>query len=226
MANDSYKSFVSLIQEIDAEEREQRDRGTLFELLVSTYLRNEPAYKRLFDSVWMLADVPEEYQIPKKDTGVDLVAKKKDSDDLVAIQCKYYDKNTKIRKEHIDSFLNEVGKNYYTEGLIVTTAKEWTENASEAIQGRNKRITRISLPQLQESRVDWSQFSFQTPDKIVMKDRKQPRPHQDKAINEVIEKFDDADRGKLIMAPGTGKTFTSLAIAEKMAKKSKIGRAR
>src|SRR5699024_8489678 len=128
MVTDSYKNFVSLIQEIDEEEREQRNRGTLFELLVVTYLKNEPAYIRLFENVWMLANVPEEYQVPKKDTGVDLVAKKRGSDELVAIQCKYYDKSIKIRKEHIDSFLNEVGKSYYAEGLIITTAKEWTDN--------------------------------------------------------------------------------------------------
>src|SRR5699024_8865566 len=39
-------------------------------------------------------------------------------------------------------------------------------------------------------------------------------------IEAVIDGFQTADRGKLIMAPGTGKTFTSMAIAEKMAKKS------
>jgi len=221
MEKTSYKSFLELIQEIDAEKREQRDRGTLFELLVATYLRNEPAYVRLFDSVWMLADVPGEYHIPKKDTGVDLVAKKRGSDDLVAVQCKYYDKDTKIRKEHIDSFLNEVGKSYYAEGLIITTAKEWTDNANETIKNRNKNIMRISLHQLQESRVDWSQYSFQQPEKVILREKKHPLPHQSPAISSVVDGFNNSDRGKLIMAPGTGKTFTSLAITEEMAKKKK-----
>src|SRR5699024_11043850 len=133
---------------------------------------------------------------------------------------KYYSKDTKIRKEHIDSFLNEVGKSYYSKGLIVTTTDQWTENAEDALNNRNKDIMRISLSQLKESRIDWSEFSFTESEEITLKDKKIPRPHQIPAIEAVIKKFKDADRGKLIMAPGTGKTFTSKAIAEEMARNS------
>lgn len=217
MGENSFKSFVSLIKEIDNEEREQRDRGTLFEKLTITYLENEPIYERLFDKVWMLQDVPDEYDIPKKDTGVDVVARKKDTGELVAVQCKYYSKSKTIRKEQIDSFLNEVGKSYYSEGLIITTTDKWSENADDALNDRDKPIMRISLSDLQESRIDWSQYSFSQPKEVVLQERKSPRPHQKPAINAVIEGFHSADRGKLIMAPGTGKTYTSLAIAEKMA---------
>src|SRR5690625_1573720 len=153
-------------------------------------------YQRLFDEIWMLSEVPNEYSIPKTDTGVDLVAKKRKSGDLVAIQCKYYSKDTKIRKEHIDSFLNEVGKSYYSEGLIVTTTDQWTKNADEALSNRDKTIMRISLSQLKESRIDWSEFSFTKPDEITLQDKKVPRPHQIPAIEAVIEGFKSADRGK------------------------------
>src|SRR5699024_2543507 len=155
MNKSSIKRFVSLVKEIDAEYRVNRDRGTLFELLTKSYLENEPVYQRLFDTVWMLNEVPAEYSIPKNDTGVDLVAKKAKTGELVAIQCKYYSKDTKIRKEHIDSFLNEVGKSYYDEGLIITTTDQWSKNADEALMNRNKTIMRISLSQLKESRIDW-----------------------------------------------------------------------
>src|SRR5690625_3781673 len=213
------KSFVSLVQEIDAEYRTQRDRGTLFELLVVTYLQNEPMYKRLFDAVWTLSEVPEKYNIPRVDTGVDLVARKRDAEELVAIQCKYYSKDTTIRKTHIDSFLNEVGKSYYSEGLVVTTTDKWTENADQALTNRDKSIMRISLTDLQDSQVDWSDYSFNKPHQVVLTDKKTPRTHQIPAIEAVRKGFEQNDRGKLIMAPGTGKTFTSMAIAEEMAKK-------
>ncbi len=72
----SNKSFISLIEDIDKADREQRDRGTLFEILSITYLKNEPMYHKLFEEVWMLKDVPEKYNIPKVDNGVDLVAKR------------------------------------------------------------------------------------------------------------------------------------------------------
>ena len=56
-------SFLDLMKQIDQEERAQRDRGTLFELLTKAYLENEPVYRQLFDSVWLLNDVPEKYGI-------------------------------------------------------------------------------------------------------------------------------------------------------------------
>lgn len=214
------KSFVSLVKEIDVEYRTQRDRGTLFELLIKTYLENEPIYQRLFENVWMLSEVPSEYNIPKIDTGVDLVAKRAKTGELVAIQCKYYSKDTTIRKAHIDSFLNEVGKSYYDGGMIVTTTDQWSKHAEDALTDRNKDIMRVSLSQLKESRIDWSEYSFNKPEDVVLKDKKVARSHQVPAIESVIEGFENADRGKLIMAPGTGKTFTSMAIAEEMAKKS------
>ncbi|MFL0364946.1 DEAD/DEAH box helicase [Pseudobacillus sp. 179-B 2D1 NHS] len=217
MESKNYKSFVTLINEIDTKQHTQRDRGTLFELLIIAYLENEPMYTRVFEKIWKLSDVPAEYNIPKKDTGVDLVAKKRETGELVAIQCKYYSQDTVIRKAHIDSFLNEVGKSYYSEGIIVTTTDKWSANADDALKFRDKIIMRISLADLQESQIDWSAYSFNNPKQVRLQGKKTPRSHQVPAIDAVLEGFKNADRGKLIMAPGTGKTYTSMAIAEKMA---------
>lgn len=219
MEEKNYKSFISLIDEIDSVKRTQRDRGTMFELLTIAYLQNEPTYKRLFGNVWKISEVPEEYGIPKKDTGVDLVAKERQTGELVAIQCKFYGKDKKIRKEDIDSYLNEVGKTYYSKGLIVSSTDEWTQNADEALKNRNKDIQRIGLSNFYDSQIDWSEFSFSKPKEVKVFAKKTPRPHQVEAIKSVVEGFETADRGKLIMAPGTGKTYTSLAIAEELAAK-------
>lgn len=210
-------SFDSIIQSLETENMTQRDRGTLFEAVVTGYFKNEPMYSRLFDEVWMLKDVPEKYGIPKKDTGVDLVARNRDTGDLVAIQCKYYSKDTTIQKSHIDSFLNEVGKSYYGEGIIISSTDKWSDNANDALLNRDKNIARIGLSQLRDSEIDWSMFSVERPKEIQLKSAKKPRHHQIPAIEAVVEGFKTVDRGKLIMAPGTGKTYTSMVIAEKMA---------
>lgn len=213
-------SFDKIIHDLEREDMVQRDRGTLFELLVTAYLKNEPMYARLFDEVWMLGEVPEQYGIPKKDTGVDLVARNRETGELIAIQCKYYSKDTTIQKSHIDSFLNEVGKSYYAEGIIVTSTDKWSGNANDALLNRDKHIARIGLSQLRDSEIDWSQFSAEKPKAIELKSAKQPRSHQIPAIEAVVQGFETVDRGKLIMAPGTGKTYTSMVIAEKMAEKT------
>ena len=98
------KSFVALMKEIDVEERVQRDRGTLFELLTKIYLTNEPMYTHRYDAVWMLSEVPKKYHIARKDTGVDLVARIRNTGKLVAIQCKYYPKDKKIEKKILIHF--------------------------------------------------------------------------------------------------------------------------
>ena len=218
---ESSKSFISLVREIDEAYKtdKQRDRGTRFELLARAYFEAEPMYQRLFDNVWMLHEVPEEYQVPKKDLGVDLVARERDTGKLVAIQAKYYSEDTKIQKKHIDSFLNEVGKKFYDKGIIITTTDTWGSNAEAALLERDKEITRISLNQLKDSKVDWSGFTFASPKAVELQPKKTPRKHQLPAIEAVVQGFEKANRGKLIMAPGTGKTYTSMAIAEEMAQK-------
>lgn len=215
----SAQSFISLVKKMDADYVTQRDRGTMFELMSRTYFKNEPMYNRLFDAVWTLNEVPTEYGIPKSDTGVDLVARERDTGSLVAIQCKYYSEDKTIQKSDIDSFFNEVGKKFYSKGIIITTTDKWGKNAEDALVGRDKEITRISLTQLKDSQIDWSEFSFDKPEYVKVQQKKTPRDHQVPAIEAVVKGFETVNRGKLIMAPGTGKTYTSMAIAEEMAKK-------
>lgn len=211
--------FDDIILSLESESMVQRDRGTLFELLIRAYFKNEPMYVQRFDAVWMLNDIPEEYGIPKKDIGVDLVARERLTGDLVAIQCKYYSKEESIHKSEIDSFLNEVGKSYYSSGILISTTDKWSSNAEIAIHNRDKDIARIGLSQLRNSEIDWEKFTPEKTADITLKPPKTPRSHQVPAIEAVVTGFETADRGKLIMAPGTGKTYTSMVIAEEMAEK-------
>ena len=70
---------------------------------------------------------------------------------------------------------------------------------------------------MEQSPIDWSAFDPEAPDKVSYLPQKELRDDQLKAVNAVIDGFKEHDRGKLIMACGTGKTFTSLRIAERIA---------
>lgn len=209
-------SFEHLVNQINELAETQRDRGTYFEYLVRAYLQHEPTYQNEFKHVWMLADVPNDYRIPKSDIGVDLVAEKH-TGELVAIQAKFY--NHAIQKANIDSFLGELGKDYYDSGIIVASTDKWGKNAEQALADRSD-VVRIGLSDLRNSRIDWEQFSFERPEEVTVKAKKQPRYYQKEVISKALEYFKDHDRGQLIMAPGTGKTFTSLKVAEAMAKEA------
>ncbi|MGQ7392849.1 DEAD/DEAH box helicase [Streptococcus suis] len=209
-------SFDYLVAQINTASETQRDRGTYFEYLARAYFQNEPTYKNEFKNVWMLSDVPVEFGIPKADIGVDLVAEKH-TGELVAIQAKFY--NHAIQKKDIDSFLGELGKDYYESGIIVASTDKWGANAEKALADRSD-VVRIGLSELRNSRIDWSKFSFDRPEVVTVKAKKQPRYYQNNVITSALEYFKEHDRGQLIMAPGTGKTFTSLKVAEAMAKEA------
>lgn len=212
-------TFDELIQLAREQSKEiQRDKGTLFEKIAQIYFKNEPTYKNLFSDVWLLNEVPEEYAIPKKDTGVDLVARNEATGDLTAIQAKFYD--NKIYKRHIDSFLAELGKSYYSDGIIVYSLDSLSSNADEAINQLSKPVAQIGLSDLRNSRIDWESFIPSRPNEVKVKNVKKTRPYQNEAIDLTIDYFKENDRGQLIMAPGTGKTFTSLKLVEKMAKQT------
>lgn len=209
-------SFDSLIAHINNIAETQRDRGTYFEYLARAYFQNEPTYQNEFKNVWMLADVPDEFGIPKADIGVDLVAEKH-TGELVAIQAKFY--NHTIQKSNIDSFLGELGKDHYESGIIVASTDKWGTNAEKALADRSD-VIRIGLSDLRNSRIDWTKFSFERPEEVSVKAKKVPRYYQREVISSALEYFKENDRGQLIMAPGTGKTFTSLKVAEAMAKEA------
>lgn len=210
-------TFDTLVRQINESADTQRDRGTYFEYLVRAYLQHEPTYKNEFRNVWMLSDVPAEYGIPKTDLGVDLVAETI-TGSLVAIQAKFYTQG--IQKSDIDSFLGELGKNYYESGIIVASTDKWGRNAEQALADRHD-VVRIGLSDLRNSQIDWTQFSFERPEQVSVKAKKSPRYYQREVIKAALEYFKNHDRGQLIMAPGTGKTFTSLKIAEVMASEAK-----
>lgn len=205
-------TFNELITQINNHIDDQRDRGTAFEKMVLAYLKNEPTYHNKFSDVWMLKDVPNQYGIPKKDTGVDLVARDRITGELTAIQAKFY--RGKVSKDAINSFVAEFSKNYYAAGIIVSTTDEWNKNAEHALEELSKPMTRIGLSQLEHANIDWQLFAFDQPNEKLRQHPKQLRDYQQEAIDKSLVYFKKHDRGKLVMAPGTGKTFTSLKITE------------
>ncbi|WP_273660663.1 type ISP restriction/modification enzyme [Pseudomonas aeruginosa] len=197
----------------------EREKGTYFEELICAYLRNEATYRDLYDKVWTYADWAKEQGLSGKDAGIDLVARTQGTGEYHAIQCKLYAEDYKVQKKDIDSFFTASGKAPFSHRVIVTTTNNWSEHAEDALQGQQPPVSKIDLQALEDSQVDWA--NYQPNQAVVLKARKQLRDHQQTALNAVVAGLKDAERGKLIMACGTGKTFTSLKIAEQQAGKGK-----
>lgn len=153
----------------------------------------------------------------RPDTGIDLVATDAVTGEAVAIQCKFYDPKHTVSKPDIDSFLSASGKAPFRQRVIVTTSNRWGPNAEHALADQQIPVQRVGLTDLAESSVDWDRFDLTTPEVMELRTGKVLRLHQKEAVAAVLEGFTNTDRGKMIMACGTGKTFTSLRIAEQVA---------
>jgi len=197
----------------------EREKGTYFEDLVLAYLRCEPTYQDLYSKVWTYAEWAKTQGLDGKDAGIDLVAITAGTGEFHAIQCKFYAPDYHLQKKDIDSFFTASGKKIFTHRLIVCTTNLWSEHAEDALIDQQPPVTKIDLNALESSLIDWAQFK---PHAVpVLKPKKDLRPHQVDALKLVSAGLLEADRGKLIMACGTGKTFTSLKIAEAVAGKGK-----
>lgn len=193
----------------------EREKGTYFEDLICTYLRNEATYRDLYSQVWTYAAWAREQGLDARDTGIDLVAQTQGTGEFHAIQCKFYAEDYRVQKGDIDSFFTASGKKPFAHRIVITTTSNWSEHANDALQNQQLSVSKIDLNDLESSQIDWAKY--QPHHEPILKIQKTLRDHQKNALAAAESGLQSADRGKLIMACGTGKTFTSLKIAESLA---------
>lgn len=203
-----------------SQSKSEREKGTYFEELVRTYLRYEATYADLYSDVWLYADWVKaiggpEFGFSANDTGIDLVAKTHGTEEHHAIQCKCYAETHRVQKKDIDSFFTASGQKPFSQRIIVTTTNDWSANAENSLHNQTPPVYKIDLHDLENSQIDWAKY--QPSKQPTLKPKYDPRPHQQSAITNTLLGFKSSERGKLIMACGTGKTFTSLKIAEEYA---------
>ncbi len=213
-------TFQDLLNELTAAARTNRDKGTQFEKLIANYLLTDPQYADRLSDVWLWSEWPDR---SGADVGIDLVACERGTGDYWAIQCKFYDPTHAIQKADIDSFFTASGKQFATkEGkrgfahrIVVSTTDKWSKHAEEALADQTIPVSRLWFKDLADSPIDWSKFSLKNLKDIRLKPKKEVREHQAEAISNILAGFNEIDRGKLVMACGTGKTFTALRLMER-----------
>lgn len=213
--------FDKILAQLRAASTSKSNQGTMMERLIKQFLLVSPLYSRVYDKVWLWTEFP--YNSNQHDLGIDLVAHIRGEDDgYCAVQVKFYDETHAVQKADVDTFLSASGKPFYIDGvpvyfqqrLIVSTTDKWSSTAENTIIGQRPPVNRIRLKDLRDSGIDWDSFTLDSIESMKQAPKKQPRPHQREAIKSVLSGFTEHDRGKLIMACGTGKTLTGLKIAE------------
>ena len=222
ISNDSEQTdngFYGALNYIRENADTEYGKGKYFERLIRAYLLEDPFYKKRFSEVYLWSEWGElRPEFDGKDMGIDLVAQERDGG-YCAIQCKCYAEDKRISKGDLDSFISESNREPYTARIFVDTGKSWSANLLKAIDGLQPPCQRISAADLASRPVQWPNLSHEAPEQLDYQlETFSLREHQKEAFDDVINGFKESDRGKLIMACGTGKTFTALRIAEKIAK--------
>ncbi|MFN0290028.1 DEAD/DEAH box helicase [Pedobacter helvus] len=215
-------SFRFILDKYRKNSFSQKDKGERFERLMKAYLLTDPKYSHKFKKIWLWEEFPGKKDLGSNDTGIDLVALTKEGD-YWAIQCKCYQESSIIDKPSVDSFLSTSSRHFkgedlrtysFSHRLWISTTNKWGINAQEAIKNQNPPVSRINLFNLIEAPLDWGKLDDGITGEVARTNKKTLRTHQTEALTKTNEHFKANDRGKLIMACGTGKTFNSLRIAE------------
>ncbi len=215
-------TFQNILEKYRKISFSEHDKGSRFERLMQAYLLTDPRYAHRFKKVLLWNEFPFRKDFGGSDTGIDLVALTTEGD-YWAIQCKCFHEGATISKGDVDSFLATSSRSFYDEQMQLTgfahrlwisTTRHWGSNADEAIRNQNPPVSRLSLFDLNEAPVDWEKLEQGVHGEKARTAKKNLLPHQKTALEKAHEYFKKNERGKLIMACGTGKTFTSLRIAE------------
>ncbi|WP_423750274.1 DEAD/DEAH box helicase family protein [Helicobacter pylori] len=211
----TYKLIKEKLQAIP----NQRLKGSLFEKVCKRFLEEHDSANE-YESIKLWSDW--ELNENKSDCGIDMVIQTT-SKEYIAVQCKFHQDSVSLNK--LATFFTQlqsgVGEVRFKKGIIITTSN-LSANAQQAIEQIRSTGMGIDIDEITEedfiySRIDWEKFDpTKTEDEIPLCDKKRSRPHQTEAIEKTKEYFSDPKnaRGKLIMACGTGKTYTSLKIME------------
>ncbi|GAA9746008.1 hypothetical protein VN0170_00510 [Helicobacter pylori] len=213
-------SAYKLIKEkLQAIPNQRHNKGSLFEKLSKRFLTEHDSTNE-YESIDLWSDW--KLKGKERDRGIDIVIQTT-SKEYIAVQCKFHQNS--ISLNDIATFLTQlqsgVGDVRFKKGIIISTSN-LTRAALEEIEqirsaGKDIDIDIITEEDFIYSQIDWEKFDpTKTEDELSLCDKKSPRSHQLEAINATKEYFSSPKnaRGKLIMACGTGKTYTSLKIME------------
>ncbi len=196
-----------------------RHKGSLFEKISKQFLQEHNSANE-YESIDLWYDW--KLRGKERDKGIDIVIQTT-SKEYIAVQCKFHQNSVSYNdiSPFLTQLLSGVGEVRFKKGIIISTSN-LTSEAIKAIEQIRSTGMGIDIDEITEedfiySRIDWEKFDpTKTEDEIPLCDKKRPRPHQKEAIEKTKEYFSDPKnaRGKLIMACGTGKTYTSLKIME------------
>ena len=202
-------------------------KGRVFEELTRLHLLSDPIFVTKLCEVWHHTDVPQkvadELGLQRPEIGVDLIARTRDGD-YWAIQCKFHqDRSQNVTYDELKTFLSITERQQTYERLshrlVCTSADGISERVTQAHPHKLGFLTaaEFSKPGPNEFRCFRELLAGEKPSFRPSN----PRPHQQRAVENAINYFKDGGqtRGKLIHPCGSGKSLSAYWISEALSSK-------
>ena len=167
------RTFRSILEELDAKAWNTVEKGQSFERLTKAFIERDKGQSSRFELVWLWSDWPGNGG--RHDIGIDIVAKERDSGDLVAIQCKFHSPTATMYLQEISTFLAACGETTFSSGIIVSTTEKWGNNVEDALRNRDKPISRWGPEIFENSSVNWQTFDLDQPADVTLRQTKSLR---------------------------------------------------
>ena len=221
--DDNFAAFNALLKKIEeaSDSSSQRDKGNRFETLTRVFFENaQGEFSGRYSQIQTFKEwvqTHKNYPFNGRDVGIDLVATREEDGLFAAIQCKFYGENQRVDAPSVDSFISaSANADWFVERILVATnsADMWSNHAREKLAFAQPHVQLLTREDLGNADIDWAAY-IRDEKNIKKVEPRKPRPYQQEAIDRVMKGFETHDRGKLIMACGTGKTFTSMKIVER-----------
>lgn len=214
----SPRAFDDVLRDIRSKSTSAKDLGERFERIILDVLRHDRHYRNRFDKVWMWSDWARESGVKEKvgtsqDLGIDIVARERVGGELCAVQCKCYADDTVLDAKPVDSFIAAATSHKMTNYILACTGPINKVARAKIVGVHGHIMDKDALRYM----LDWDTYPKVTPRPL-----KKLKPYQKKAVGDVVTGFARSDRGKLIMACGTGKTLVSLHAAERLVGKGGV----
>ena len=202
----------------ESEYNRERHKGTAFEELCMQFLAHEKVYADSLEPVMPYSEWAREKGLTESEYGIDLVARRRDADGWCAIQCKMYREGATLPSTEVNKFITASGKAPFTRRILIdTTGTPLTRPTQELLAGQYIPVTHITLADLRKSSVDWDRFA-KTGEMVSREEIHDLYPFQQECLEKVLQDLQKkGSKGTVQMACGTGKTLTSLRIAENLA---------
>ncbi len=195
----------------------RKAQGSRWEDIIVAFLTSDPLYRKRFAEVHLWKDWAAGRTESKQDKGIDIVAVRYDGG-LCAVQCKFKSDSTKkLGKGDVDSFIANASPSKYEDRIVAFSGFGVSRNLEQQLLDNDVQL--LAGMVLSQANVSWGELATAGKGMLVRKPLKKIRDYQREAIEKLKEELNIRKNQKatLVMACGSGKTYTSQIATEELA---------